>query len=233
MQIAHFASGALFNGESFGRCACSFPCPSEFFALYSAAESSDHTSSARNRGLLRRHALCTEDIVKQTHARSFDIHKALNGMVREEENLTAQFKLNRRSWNLWIRQASCVKSWFGVPAKRPPISIPRLTAATPSARMDGKLEPGGNGHAWICALRRRPAQARPRALNFPGVPVESNFMYLIELICRTSINLVKQVWRLPQTIALALEQRRRQLARNEFETERLDRIRNPAKYAGR
>jgi hypothetical protein len=46
-------------------------------------------------------------------------------------------------------------------------------------------------------------------------------------------NLVKQVWLLPQTFALALQQKRRQLALNQFEAERLDRIRNPAKYLGR
>jgi hypothetical protein len=58
-------------------------------------------------------------------------------------------------------------------------------------------------------------------------------MYTIKLICLTIVNLVKQAWLLPQTVALALQQRRRKLARQEFETERLDRIRNPSKYAGR
>ena len=58
-------------------------------------------------------------------------------------------------------------------------------------------------------------------------------MYTLKLICLTIVNLVKQAWLLPQTVALALQQRRRKLARQEFETERLDRIRNPSKYAGR
>jgi hypothetical protein len=58
-------------------------------------------------------------------------------------------------------------------------------------------------------------------------------MYTLKLICLTIVNLVKQAWLLPQTITLALQQRRRKLARQEFETERLDRIRNPSKYAGR
>ena len=58
-------------------------------------------------------------------------------------------------------------------------------------------------------------------------------MYTFKLICLTIINLVKQAWLLPQTVALALQRRRRKLARQEFETERLDRIRNPSKYAGR
>jgi len=62
---------------------------------------------------------------------------------------------------------------------------------------------------------------------------ETNFMYMLKLICLNIVNLVKQAWLLPQTVALALQQRRRKLARQEFETERLDRIRNPSKYAGR
>ena len=35
----------------------------------------------------------------------------------------------------------------------------------------------------------------------------------LKLICRTIVELVKQAWLLPQTIALAVEQRRLQLAR--------------------
>ncbi len=62
---------------------------------------------------------------------------------------------------------------------------------------------------------------------------ETNFMYTLKLICLTIVNLVKQAWLLPQTVALALQQRRLKLARQLSETERLDRIRNPAKYAGR
>jgi hypothetical protein len=62
---------------------------------------------------------------------------------------------------------------------------------------------------------------------------ETNFMFILKLICLTIFNLVKQAWLLPQTIALALQQRRRQITRHQFETERLDRIRNPSKYAGR
>jgi hypothetical protein len=58
-------------------------------------------------------------------------------------------------------------------------------------------------------------------------------MYILEVICRTIVNLVKQAWLLPQTVTMALQQRRRQLARDEVETERLDRIRNPSKYVGR
>ena len=58
-------------------------------------------------------------------------------------------------------------------------------------------------------------------------------MYILKLIGLTIFNLLKQAWLLPKTISIALQQRRRQLAQQEFESERLDRIRNPAKYAGR
>ena len=70
-------------------------------------------------------------------------------------------------------------------------------------------------------------------MNSPVGSDETEFMYTLKLICLTIVNLVKQAWLLPQTITLALQQRRRKLARQEFETERLDRIRNPSKYAGR
>ena len=58
-------------------------------------------------------------------------------------------------------------------------------------------------------------------------------MQTLLLIWRIIVNLAKQAWLLPKTITLALQQRRRQTALHEFETERLDRIRNPSKYAGR
>jgi hypothetical protein len=58
-------------------------------------------------------------------------------------------------------------------------------------------------------------------------------MYLLKVVCLTIVGLVKQVWLLPQTITLALQERRRQRARLECETERIDRIRNPSKYVGR
>ena len=58
-------------------------------------------------------------------------------------------------------------------------------------------------------------------------------MYLVKIIGLTIVNLVKQAWVLPKTLALAQEERRRQTTRDEFEAERLDRIRNPSKYAGR
>jgi len=47
------------------------------------------------------------------------------------------------------------------------------------------------------------------------------------------IQLLKQAWLLPQSVAIAVEQRRRQIVLNELEAERLDRIRNPSKYLGK
>ena len=70
-------------------------------------------------------------------------------------------------------------------------------------------------------------------MNPPMGSDETNFMYKLKMICLTVVELFKQAWRLPQTAATALQQRRRQLARQQSETERLDRIRNPSKYAGR
>jgi len=58
-------------------------------------------------------------------------------------------------------------------------------------------------------------------------------MYILKLIGLTIVNLLKQAWLLPKTIALAFEQRRSQIDRQAFETERLDRIRHPSKYLGR
>ena len=58
-------------------------------------------------------------------------------------------------------------------------------------------------------------------------------MYLLKLICMTMIQLIRQLWLLPQTIVNAVKQRRRQMVRNELEAERLDRIRNPSKYLGK
>jgi hypothetical protein len=58
-------------------------------------------------------------------------------------------------------------------------------------------------------------------------------MYILKLICLTITQLVKQVWFLPQSVAKAVQQRRRLVVRNELEAERLDRIRNPLKYLGK
>jgi len=58
-------------------------------------------------------------------------------------------------------------------------------------------------------------------------------MDILKLICLTIIQMVKQVWLLPQTVANAIKQRRRQVVLDEHEVERLDRIRNPSKYLGK
>ena len=58
-------------------------------------------------------------------------------------------------------------------------------------------------------------------------------MNILKLICLTIIQLVKQAWLLPQSVANAVKQRRQQVVRNELEAERLDRIRNPSKYLGK
>jgi chorismate mutase len=52
-------------------------------------------------------------------------------------------------------------------------------------------------------------------------------------VCRTLVQLAKQVWSLPQAIANAVQRRKLQIVRNEREAERLDRIRNPSKYLGK
>jgi hypothetical protein len=58
-------------------------------------------------------------------------------------------------------------------------------------------------------------------------------MNIPKLICLTLIQLVKQVWFLPQSIAQAVQHRRLLAVRNGLEAERLDRIRNPSKYLGK
>jgi len=58
-------------------------------------------------------------------------------------------------------------------------------------------------------------------------------MHTMKLICLNCLQLVKQVWVLPQSVANAVNQRRRQVVLNELEAERLDRIRNPLKYLGK
>ena len=58
-------------------------------------------------------------------------------------------------------------------------------------------------------------------------------MNTLKLICLTIIQLVKQAWLLPQSVANAVKQRRLVVIRNELEAERLDRIRNPSKYLGK
>jgi len=58
-------------------------------------------------------------------------------------------------------------------------------------------------------------------------------MQNLKLIGLILVQLVKQVWILPQSIANAFRQRKARVVWNEHETERLDRIRNPSKYLGK
>ena len=62
---------------------------------------------------------------------------------------------------------------------------------------------------------------------------KSRFMNILKLIRLTVCQLIKQVWLLPESIAEAVKQRRRQVVRGKLEAERLDRIRNPSKYLGK
>jgi hypothetical protein len=58
-------------------------------------------------------------------------------------------------------------------------------------------------------------------------------MNALKFICLAVAQFAKQIWLLPQSIAVAVKQKRRSMARNKLEAERLDRIRNPEKYLGR
>jgi hypothetical protein len=58
-------------------------------------------------------------------------------------------------------------------------------------------------------------------------------MNIPKFICLTIVQLAKQIWFLPQSVANVVKQRRRQAVWNEHEAERLDRIRNPSKYLGK
>jgi hypothetical protein len=59
-------------------------------------------------------------------------------------------------------------------------------------------------------------------------------MHKLKHVCLTVIQLVKQAWLRPQTVANARAQsRRREVVRIEYELDRLDRLRNPSKYLGK
>ena len=58
-------------------------------------------------------------------------------------------------------------------------------------------------------------------------------MHILKFICLTIIQLVKQAWSLPQSVAIAVQERRLRITREELEAKRLDRIRNPDKYLGK
>ncbi len=58
-------------------------------------------------------------------------------------------------------------------------------------------------------------------------------MNLIKLLWLTLDALAKQAWMFPQSVTMALKQKRERIIRNEFEADRLDRLRNPSKYLGK
>ena len=58
-------------------------------------------------------------------------------------------------------------------------------------------------------------------------------MNLLKLIGLIFIELAKRAWALPQTISNAVKRRQQQVILDKLEIERLDRIRNPAKYLGK
>lgn len=58
-------------------------------------------------------------------------------------------------------------------------------------------------------------------------------MRMLKCIFEGIVSFIKQAWRFPQTAAVVIKQKRRRLASNALEVERLDRIRNPSKYLGK
>jgi hypothetical protein len=58
-------------------------------------------------------------------------------------------------------------------------------------------------------------------------------MHTLKLLRRALIHMIKQAWSLPQSVSMAVKQRRRRSFLVELEAERLDRIRNPSKYLGK
>jgi hypothetical protein len=58
-------------------------------------------------------------------------------------------------------------------------------------------------------------------------------MQCLKFFCRALVCSLKALSQLPHSTACVLEQKRNQYALNRREAERLDRIRNPAKYVGK
>jgi hypothetical protein len=61
----------------------------------------------------------------------------------------------------------------------------------------------------------------------------SPIMQVLKFVCQKLVRLLYALLRLPYSVACLLEERRNQSALNRLEAERLDRIRNPAKYVGK
>jgi hypothetical protein len=66
-----------------------------------------------------------------------------------------------------------------------------------------------------------------------GLAGSLHAMNLFKMIFLTLAGLARQFWLLPQSIAIALKQKRERIAVDEFEADRLDRLRNPSKYQGK
>ena len=58
-------------------------------------------------------------------------------------------------------------------------------------------------------------------------------MNILMMIYFSVIQFAKQVILIPRALVLALQQKRRKILPNDREIERLDRLRNPAKYLGK
>jgi hypothetical protein len=58
-------------------------------------------------------------------------------------------------------------------------------------------------------------------------------MHILKVICFTIIELAKQAWAFPANVTANLRKRRRLVAVNDVEAERLDRLRHPSKYLGK
>jgi len=58
-------------------------------------------------------------------------------------------------------------------------------------------------------------------------------MKTLSFIYQALIRWLIRVWRLPKTLATAIQQRRQRTDFQNNEIERLDRIRNPSKYLGK
>jgi hypothetical protein len=58
-------------------------------------------------------------------------------------------------------------------------------------------------------------------------------MQTLKHLYEAILHLARQAWLLPRTASITVRHWRRQIARNDREAERLDRIRNPSKYLGK
>ena len=81
--------------------------------------------------------------------------------------------------------------------------------------------------------RRRLCETDLPAARSPIARRQENSMNVLKHIRLTLGQLVQRVRLWSQNIAAVFQQRRQRAVRNELEVERLDRIRNPAKYRGK